>query len=422
MPLPTSRMQACALQNLQAFVLGELLALGLREHNHAVARLESQLTVMHQARDFPWYELGRLLAYEKDAVHRKNLWLYSLKKARLLEGALQARKQKTAQLLEQLGMDEARATQLFRNVDLEALSLTLQARLEETQSPWCAQVQALAASQGDMETATRADLPFFFQAKHLSEARYFPAQQQAAVVDAVFERLGLWPSSRLVRHIAEAQLPLPLALNGGLGVSQLSLAPAQGLGSLRQWLGNMGRAVSWTHVAQSEWACRHLGPPIVSNASALVFARLAQDKSWLAEQAVPETIAEEWERVLGAQAELEFRKTAAHFLAHMASRTLGPNEAATTYVSLQAEVLCVQPLEAEAARLHVEGEEFFAMADQLRSALLAEHMWKHLQARFGKTWWHAPEAGAWLRALWHEGNAVPAELAIATSPTLPSSR
>jgi hypothetical protein len=422
-PESVSHAQACALQNLQAFVLGELLALKLRRQNHAIALLENNLTVMYQAKDFPWHELWRLLAHEKDAVHRKNLWLYSLKKARALDAALQARQQQTAQVLEHLGVDEAHATRLFRDTDLGELSLRIQARLDETQAPWCAQVQAMAARQGDMDKASRADLPFFFQAKLHNSGRYFPVDQQAALVDTVFERLGLWPTAQLVRHIGEAQVapPFPLALNGGFEASRLSFTPTPGPHSLRQLLGEMGRALSWTHVAPNQWACRHLGLPILSHASARVFAQLAQDKTWLMEQALPEPTAEKWERAFHAQTEFEFRKTAANFLSQWASSALSHEEAAGVYASIQAEVLCTQSLEAEAARLHVDGEEFFAMADQLRAHLLAEHMWEYLSMRFGKTWWHAPEAGTWLKALWHEGNASPAELLFERAKTPPPS-
>jgi len=411
MPKPDSPAEACALQNLQAFVLGEILALKLRKQNHNLALLENNLTVMHQARDFPWYELGRLLAYEKNATHRHNLWLYSLKKAQALNAALVDRKQQTTHVLEQLGLNEARATLLFRGAELEAFSLKLQTHLEETQAHWCAQVQSMAARQRGMHQASRADLPWFFQPKLNNSHRYFPANQQAALVEAVFEGLGLWPTARLVQHIGEAQtnLPLPLALNGGLEASRLFFAPTQGPHSLKQWLGEMGRVLSWTYVAPNQWACRHLGPPILSHASALVFARLAQDKTWLVEQALPESTAEEWERVFHAQAEYEFRRMAAHFLSQLKSSALGPEEASKAYVSIQAEVLCTQPLEAEAARLHVDAEEFFAMADKLRSHLLARHMWEYLRERFGKTWWRESEAGAWLKTLWTEGNALPAE-------------
>jgi len=417
LPTPPSPAQACALQNLQALVLGELLAGKLRKHNHAVALVEDSLTVMYQAKDFPWYELGRLLAHEKTALHRQNLWLYSLKKARPLEAALQAKEKKTAQALEHLGVDEARATQLFRGVALEALSLPLQTRLEETHSSWCAHVEAMAAQHKGVPKATRADLPFFFQAKLPGSHLHFPAKQQAAVVDAVFERLGLWPTPRLVRHIGETQaaLPLPLALNGGLEASWLSFTPVAGPHSLRHLLGEMGRTLAWAYVAPNQWACRHLGPPILSQASALVFAQLAQEEAWWEEQALPESLAKAWARAFAAQAEFEFRKMAAHFLAQWATRALGEEEAWGTYVSIQAEVLCVQPLEAEAARLYVDREAFFAMADMLRAQLLAERMGETLRARFGQRWWNVPEAGVWLKALWQEGNAVRE-----ASSTLPS--
>ena len=429
-PKPTSRAQACALQNLQAFVLGEVLSLGLQQHNLAVALLENNLTVMYQAKDFPWHELGRLLAHEKEAVHRQNLWLYSLQQARPLSEAIHARQQHTTGLLEQLGMDEARAIPLFRGANLEAFSQQLQARLEETQTRWCTHVQAMAA-QHNMDKATRADLPFFFQAKLPDGNLYFPAQQQAAVVDATFEKLGLWPTPRLLRLVGKTQAypALPLALNGGLEKSHLAFFPVQGPHSLRLLLGEMGRALSWTYVHPNQWACRHLGAPVLSNAAALLFSQLVHNKTWLVEQALPEAVAEAWERALEAQAEFEFRKTAAHFLAQQASSALNEEEASKAHVSTQARVLCTTPLEAEAARLHVDREEFFAMADWLRARLLATQLWEYLSAHFGQTWWKEAQAGAWLKTLWEEGNALPAEFLVerATRPieassTPPSSR
>ena len=422
MPRPASPAQACALKNLRAFVLGELLALKLRKQNHELALLENKLTVMYQARDFPWHELGRLLAHETSHLHRKNLWLYSLRKAKPLEAAIQAREKKTAQLLEGLGLDEEGATQLFRDVDLKMLEVELGRRLRQTQTSWCTQVEAMAAQQKDMLYATRADLPFFFQAKLPESHLHFPAKQQEALVDTVFERLGLWPEPRLVRHIGDMRvaLPLPLALNGGFEESRLSFAPAQGPHSLRQLLGEMGRALSWVHVAQDNWACRHLGPPIVSSASALVFAQLVQDKTWLVEQGLSESLAKEWEKALRAQAEFEFRTMAANFLAQLSSHALSEEEASKAYVSTQAQVLCVQPLEAEALRLHVDREEFFAMADKLRSWLWAERIGEALKAHFGQSWWGEPKAGLWLKTLWKEGNALPAEQLIEASSAPPS--
>jgi len=428
LPRPESSAQACTLQKLQALVLGELLAHKLREPNNAVARLENTLTVMYEAKDFPWHELGRLLAHEKNAAHRKNLWLDSLQAATPLDLALQTRQQKTTEALQSLGVDETFATQLFREVDLGELSLRVQARLDTTQAQWCAQVQNMAAQQGNMHKASRADLPFFFQAKPRDAHHHFPSAQQAALADAVFERLGLWPTPQLIRHVGITQIypPLPLALNGGLEASRLSFTPAQGPHSLQQLLGEMARALSWTYVAPNQWACRHLGPPIMSHAAALLFVKLAQNKTWLEEQAVPESTAKAWEQAFLAQAEFEFRKTAALFLSQQASSTLAPETASKNHVAIQAEVLCTQPLQAEEIRWRVDSEAFFATTDKLRSALLAEHMWEYLSQRFGETWWHRPEAGAWLKTLWQEGNAVPAELLLerfkipAPSPLLAS--
>ncbi|MCL2179208.1 MAG: hypothetical protein FWC28_02160 [Proteobacteria bacterium] len=427
-PMPAPSLQACSFQKLQALVLGELLSHKLREQNLAVALLEDNLTVMHQARDFPWHELERLLAHEKDASHRKTLWLDSLKAVYPLGLAIQTRQQKTTEWLQYLGVNEASAIQLFREVDLEELSSRVQARLDKTQTQWCTQMETLA-QQAHLEKLSQADLPFFFQAKLGNAHRYFPANQQAALVDAIFEKLGLWPTPQLLRHLGSTQThpALPLVLNDGTATSRLAFTPVQGPHSLKQLLSEMGRALSWTYVSQNHWACRHLGPPILSNATALLFAQLTQNKTWLVEQALPPHTAEAWEQVLRAQTEFEFRKTAAHFLAQWASLAQSPEETPKTYAAMGAKVLCTQPLQEETARWRVDNEAFFAMADKLRSTLLAEHMWEFLSQRFGQTWWHQPEAGAWLKTLWQEGNAVPAELLLerfktpATSPLLATS-
>ena len=412
LPMPASEAEACALQHLKALVLGELLSRKLHPQNQAIALLENTLTVMYQAKDFPWYELERLLAHEKNATHRKNLWLEALKTAEPLALAIQNRQQKTAELLQHLGVDEAYATLLFRQVDLGGLSSQIQSRLERTQTHWCAQVEALAKHNG-MEEATQADLPFFFQSKLGEGGGHFPAAQQVALVDAVFERLGLWPMPRLMRHWGATQAfpALPLALNGGFEASQLSFTPTPGPNSLKHMLGEMGRALSWTYASQNQWACRHLGPPVLSNASALLFAQLAHNKTWLEEQALPRSLAQAWEKALHAQTEFHFRKTAARFLSQWASRLANhvAPEASKAYLAIHAEVLCIKPLEAEVARLQVDGEEFFAMAEQLRASLLAERIEAFLSKRFGQRWWNEPAAGAWLKSLWQEGNAAPAE-------------
>jgi hypothetical protein len=60
-------------------------------------------------------------------------------------------------------------------------------------------------------------------------------------------------------------------------------------------------------------------------------------------------------------------------------------------------------------------DEGFYVVCYLRAWALETHWRRALRSRFGETWFAVPEAGEWLRALWAQGQRLPAEALLAAT-------
>jgi hypothetical protein len=372
------------LKRFESWLLGERLARASAAANGALAQLEETATFKLEGKELRWRDLGRLLANEKSAVKRKALWVASREAvAAVAEGC---RKRDEAIGLTQVPDDET----LVR----------ARALLDETQGEWKQLLEELARSELGLpgDKVTRADLPRLLKPSSVADP-VFPRQQQATKATAVLSALGFYGLPGLTLDLSESakKNPLPLTIApGGASDVRVCFRPAGGVRDLSSLLGELGRALALHETKEPPEALSRLAIPVEAEASALLFAQLAESRVWLKEQGVSEADSEAAARSVRALRLFSLRRAAGNLLAAKASVGQSPEATAEAWRVASVEALGVPLSPEDLPRWRLESDALGRGAGLLGAYALASAWRKALPDH----WWKQPQSAAALRSGW----------------------
>ncbi|MBN8226417.1 chromosome segregation protein SMC [Corallococcus macrosporus] len=403
-----------ALTALHGHFAGEFLARELAEHNDATANLEASLKLSVDGREVRYHELERLLANEKSALKRKALYAAATPALTRLNQTLLRREARTNELVKQMGFEsyEAFGSEL-RQADLERLAQLAEEILQATQEPYRLVMERLSQRELGLPFAqiTRADIPRLFRSREVEDA--FPKGESLAKAQATVAGLGIdlnaLPNVKVDARDLPQKNPRPLAMAVKVPSDvRLSFKPGTGVLHQGRVLHEVGHLLHTAFTQEARFELARLGNPTVGEAYSALFEDLLEDPVWLEENA----------GVLGdADKRAQYLATSSahklYLIRHAAGRLLyqlelhrrtdvDPRE---LYRALMARTGAMPMTADDVERYLVDQEDFYQSADSFRAWFLAGQLQGQLKARFGPAWWHAPEAGAFLKELWARGTA-----------------
>lgn len=415
--LVTDPQEIRALTYLRVYVVGEHLARELGDLSEAIANLEASLTFTAGGKDHPYRDLERLLAAERDAERRRELYEGATSAVERISQSLRRREDKLGELLGALGYPsyEAFGAEL-RQADLERLSLLAEEILQATSAPYAEVIDRLAIRELGLplQRLRRSDFPRLFRSRGVDAA--FPRDQVMPRVERTLEGLGFplsgLPSVRVDLREARpgGKNPRPLTLPVRVPADvRLSYAPVGGARDQALLLHEIGHVLHYAMTRPMRFELAELGNRAVSEAYAHLFADLVVDPVWLTEHAgLTGDRQAEYLAASSAQRLFEIREAAGRLLYQLQLRRNQPVNPRELYAQIMQRTYGVRLSEADAARYLLDLEDFYASADDFRAWFLAGQLQGQLKGRFGPAWWRERAAGEFLRALWAHGNALSA--------------
>jgi hypothetical protein len=391
-----------------------LLGRATREQEAELARREAELSLDVGGERIGFRESAIEQANEPDADRRE-----AIEQARLaaMEDHLNPLHEETlaAQhtLSRELGWPSyAAMCAECKGIDLEALERQTAAFVAATDAAYPAVVdEPLRRTVGvGLDHARRADLPRFFRFTE-ADAR-FPADALVPALRATLAGLGIDLDSQAnVAHDVERRAKKsPRAFCAPVRVPEeiyLVVPPMGGRDDYVALFHESGHAEHYAHVDPGlPFEFRALGDNSVTEAFAFLFDHLVEDPEWLRRRLGAEVDPDLAAHVRAVRL-LFMRRYAAklgyELELHGAERPLA--ELAGDYAArLSAAVGVAWP----AASYLVDVDPGFYAASYLRAWALETHLRATLRERFGPAWFDEPEAGAFLRALWREGQRLDA--------------
>ncbi|WP_235216652.1 chromosome segregation protein SMC [Archangium violaceum] len=406
-----------ALTALQSHFAGEYLSQQLAEVNDAIANLEASLTFQVDGREVRWSELERLLANERSAPKRQALYTAATPALVRLDPLIQRREQRTEELVRELGYPsyEAFGGEL-RQADLGRLALLAEEVLQATEAPYKDVMERLAQRELGMPftNLTRADLPRLFRPREVDG--FFPKGELLLRAHGTLSGMGIdlggMKNVRIdAREGVKRKNPRPLSLGIEVpGDVRLSVRPVDGALEQSRLLHEFGHTLHYAYTKEPRFELAKLGNPTVTEAYAALFEDLTEDPVWLEEHAgLTGKDRATYLAATSAHKLFLIRRAAGRLLYQLAlHRQEEGVDARELYKAMLERVDEMPATKDDVARYLMEQEDFFQSADNFRAWFLAGQLQGQLKARFGPSWWHEPDAGKFLQALWAHGNALSA--------------
>jgi len=401
--------QRRALDHLHAYLAGEWMAQQLVDVSDAIASLEQSLTFQVAGTDRPYRNLESILASEKSALRRKQIYEAATPAVEKVSALVERRGARAAELLPALNLDPAAWTAELREARPEQLAKLADELLTRTQDAWTAALTRLAQRelQLPLDRIGRQDLPRLVR---------LPATEgfkRADVIPRIRSTLGplqLDPAALKTVTLDAGDSPKknPRGLVLGVVVPtdvRISLKPAGGARDQRSALHEFGHAMHDAFTEERRFELAKLGNRTGAEAFAALLESLTAEPAWLERSGLSADATRAWIRGVSVQELFLVRRAAGKVLFNVAaSRPAADLHAA--YRATMDRAYGLPGTVQDEARLTLDEESTLGVADYLRGWLLAAQIRSMLMNKVGPRWWEDPKAGDLLKPLLAPGNGL----------------
>jgi hypothetical protein len=410
--LTTDDRERRALDHLHAYLAGEWMAQQLADVSDAIASLEQSLTFQVAGTDRPYRNLESILAAEKSALRRKQIYEAATPAVEKVSALVERRGEKAAELFPTLNLEPTAWTTQLREATPEQLGALADAVLTRTQDAWTAALTRLAQRelQLPLDRIGRQDLPRLVR---LPPTEGF---KRAEVVPRIRSTLGpiqLDPVALKTVTLDAGDSPKknPRGLVLGVVVPtdiRISLKPAGGARDQRSALHEFGHAIHDAFTDERRFELAKLGNRTSAEAFAALLESLTTEPVWLEQSGLSADASRAWIQGVSVQELFLVRRAAGKVLFNVAAMKPGADLHAA-YRSTMDRAYGLPGNTQDEARLILDEETTLGAADYLRGWLLAAQLRAALVKKFGASWWQDPGVGAFLKPLLAPGNAVDAD-------------
>jgi hypothetical protein len=409
----TDERERRALEHLHAYLAGEWMAQQLADVSDAVASLEQSLTFQVAGTDRPYRNLESILASEKSALRRKQIYAAATPAVEKVSALVERRGARAAELLPTLNLEPTAWTTELREATPEQLGALADAVLTRTQEAWTGVLTRLAQRelQLPLDRIGRQDLPRLVR---LPATEGFKRTEVISRIRSTLGPLQLDPAALKTVTLDSGDAPKknPRGLVLGVVVPtdvRISLKPVGGARDQRSALHEFGHAVHDAFTEERRFELAKLGNRTNAEALAALLESLTTEPGWLEQAGFPADASRAWIQAVSVQELFLVRRAAGKVCtgltapenadvvtssAEYARRFSGP--VGSWFLELQ-------------ARITLDQEATLGAADYLRGWLLAAQIRAALVRKLGARWWENPGAGAFLKPLLAPGNVLGAD-------------
>lgn len=410
--LTTDPTERRALEHLHAYLAGEWMAQQLADVSEAIATLEQSLTFQVAGTDRPYRNLESILATEKSALRRKQIYEAATQAVEKVSALVERRGARAAGLLPTLDLEPTAWTTELREATPEQLAALAEAVLTGTQDAWTATLTRLAQRelQLPVERIGRQDLPRLVR---LPATEGFKRAEVVSRIRSTLAPLQLDPASLKTVTLDATDSPKknPRGLVLGVVVPtdvRISLRPAGGARDQRSALHEFGHAMHDAFTEERRFELAKLGNRTTAEAFAALLESLTSEPAWLEEAGLPAEASRTWIQAVAVQELFLVRRAAGKVLFNVMATRPGADVRAT-YRKTMDRVYGLPGTAQDDARDTLDQEATLGAADYLRGWLLGAQLRAALVKKFGAGWWQDPGAGAFLRPLLAPGNRLDAD-------------
>ena len=401
-----------ALDHLHAYLAGEWMAQQLADVSDAIATLEQSLTFQVAGTDRPYRNLESILAAEKSALRRKQIYEAATPAVEKVSALIERRGARAAELLPTLNLEPTAWTTELREATPEQLGALADAVLTKTQEAWTGALTRLAQRelQLPLDRIGRQDLPRLVR---LPPTEGF---KRAEVISRIRNTLGplqLDPAALKTVTLDAGDSPKknPRGLVLGVVVPtdvRISLKPAGGARDQRSALHEFGHAIHDAFTEERRFELAKLGNRTSAEAYAALLESLTTEPAWLEQAGLTPDASRAWIQGVSVQELFQVRRAAGKVLFNVGASRPGADLLAV-YRTTMDRAFGLPGTVQDAARHTLDQEATLGAADYLRGWLLAAQLRAALVKKFGASWWQDPGAGAFLKPLLAPGNAQDAD-------------
>jgi hypothetical protein len=410
--LTTDERERRALDHLHAYLAGEWMAQQLADVSDAIATLEQSLTFQVAGTNRPYRNLESILAAEKSALRRKQIYEAATPAVEKVSALVERRGARAAELLPTLNLEPTAWTTQLREATPEQLAALADAVLTRTQEAWTSTLTRLAQRelQLPLDRIGRQDLPRLVR---LPPTEGF---KRAEVVSRIRSTLGpiqLDPAALKTVTLDAGDSPKknPRGLVLGVVVPtdvRISLKPVGGARDQRSALHEFGHAIHDAFTEERRFELAKLGNRTSAEAYAALLESLTTEPAWLEQAGLSPDATRAWIQGVSVQELFLVRRAAGKVLFNVtASKPAADLHAA--YRATMDRAYGLPGTSQDEARLILDEEATLNAADYLRGWLLAAQLRAALVRKLGARWWENPEAGAFLKPMLAPGNALDAD-------------
>ena len=406
---PTERR---ALEHLHAYLAGEWLAQQLADVSDAIATLEQSLTFQVAGTDRPYRNLESILATEKSALRRKQIYEAATPAVQKISALVERRGARAAELLPKLNLEPTAWTTELREATPEQLAALADAVLSQTQDAWTTTLTRLAQRelQLPLERIGRQDLPRLVR---LPATEGFKRAEVVSRIRFTLDPLQLDPAAlkTVTLDVADGPKKNPRGLVLGVVVPtdvRVSLKPVGGARDQRSALHEFGHAVHDAYTEERRFELAKLGNRTTAEAFAALLESLTSEPAWLEQAGLSPDASRTWVQAVAVQELFLVRRAAGKVLFNVAAARPGADVRAT-YRTTMDRAYGLPGTPQDDARDTLDQEATLGAADYLRGWLLGAQLRAALIKKFGAAWWQDPGAGAFLKPLLAPGNRLDAD-------------
>ncbi len=407
--LTTDGRERRALDHLHAYLAGEWMAQQLADVSDAIATLEQSLTFKVAGTDRPYRNLESILAAEKSALRRRQIYEAATPAVVKVSALLERRGARAAELLPTLNLEPGAWATELREATPDQLGALADAVLSRTQDAWTATLTRLAQRelQVPLDRVGRQDLPRLVR---LPPTEGFKRAEVVWRIRATLEPLQLDPAAlkSVTLDAGDSPKKNPRGLVLGVVIPtdvRISLKPVGGARDQRSALHEFGHAVHDAFTEERRFELAKLGNRTNAEAFAALLESLTTEPAWLEQAGLSPDASRTWVQGVAVQELFLVRRAAGKVLFNIAASRPGADPHAT-YRTTMDRAYGLPGTAQDEARITLDEEATLGAADYLRGWLLGAQLRAALVRKFGPSWWRDPAAGAFLKPLLAPGNGL----------------
>src|SRR5215831_3865440 len=429
---PQAALEVRALTYLQGYFVGEHIAQALADQNDAISNLEASLTFTAAGKDYPYRDLDRLLASEKDAEKRRLLYAGATRAVMRLSALVRLKDERTEALLRDLGTSYEAFGESIRYANIDRLASLAEQILDLTESAYGKAMEQVAQRElrVPLDGLRRQDIPRLFRPQNSQSS--FPKEALLSPAESTLTEMGIDLKAKKnitvdLRDLAYKNprpLTVAMAIPGDIRVSLKPVGGVQDEAALLHQLAVALRLASikdppppessarGSHPRVLRFAFQRLGSPALAAASATLFGQLVEDPDWLQQYAgVSGDKVQSQLALVRAHHLYELRRRSGRVLYDVAAYRGGEQDLRAAYHRIMSRACGLKMSEDDDARYLVDREELYQSAEDLQAWVISLQLRAALKKRFGSSWWRSRSSGETLKELWSRGSTLyPQEL------------